>query len=449
MNVLILYCSTGGGHISAGKALQEELELRGHHADMVDTYTIVSDRLAEWIGHSYDRIVQRTPILWGIFYQIGRFRSSLPFHTLVYKLNRYMGEPMREFFNQHPYDIVLSLHVFPAEMLGGMKEQGIPVPKTVMVATDYTCPPLTAEADNDFYIVPAEQMEKEFVSEDIPQTRLRVLGIPVRREFSVHTGTNRSQDIRSEGLPPSESLSPCANPDSLRYTQPHSRTDCNQVSGREAARQLAAKQLGLDPDRHYLLLSGGSIGAGRIRTAAKTIAKYLKSHPAYDLIIICGNNDRLYEKLKKHYQNNAQIRLLRHTDQMAAYMRASDVLISKPGGLTSTEAAICGVPLIHISPIPGCERKNAKFFAQREMSLCPKNCRRKLSAALKQLENPIAVEQMIRRQQQEINPRAAADICDFAEQIVQTEGRTANCTGKTGIPEANDGEFSRISHSLC
>ncbi|MCD7865774.1 MAG: hypothetical protein LUG54_07140 [Clostridiales bacterium] len=449
MNVLILYCSTGGGHISAGKALQEELELRGHHADIVDTYTIVSDRLAEWLGHSYDHMVQRTPILWGMFYQIGRFRSSLPFHTLVYKLNRYMGEPMRKFFNQHPYDVVLSLHVFPAEMLGGMKEQGIPVPKTVMVTTDYTCPPLTAEADNDFYIVPAEQMEKEFISEGIPRVRLRALGIPVRREFSVYAEANRSQDIRSEDLPLNKLSSPCTIPDSLQTAQSDSHTDLNQFSKREPVRQLAARQLGLDPGRHYLLLSGGSIGAGQIWTAAKTIAKYLKSHPAYDLIIICGNNDRLYEKLKKHYQNNAQIRLLRHTDRMAAYMRASDVLISKPGGLTSTEAAVCGVPLIHISPIPGCERENAKFFAKMGMSLYPKNCRRKLSAALKQLENPTAVEQMIRRQQQRINPRAAADICDFAEQIAQTEGRTANCSGEAGIPAADDRELSKISHSLC
>lgn len=449
MDVLILYCNTGGGHISAGKALQEELELRGHHADMVDTYTIVSDRLAEWLGHSYDHMVQRTPILWGMFYQIGRFRSSLPFHTLVYKLNRYMGEPMRKFFNQHPYDVVLSLHVFPAEMMGGMKEQGIPVPKTVLVTTDYTCPPLTAETDNDFYIVPAGQLEKEFVSEDIPRARLRMLGIPVRREFSAHTGANHSQDIRSENLPFCEPSSRCTNPDRVLDTQTHSHADHDDVSEKETARQLAAKQLGLEPDSHYLLLSGGSIGAGKIWTAAKTTAKYLKSHPAYDLIIICGNNDRLYEKLKKHYQNNAQIRLLRHTDQMAAYMRACDVLISKPGGLTSTEAAVCGVPLIHISPIPGCERKNAGFFAQMGMSLYPKNCRRQLTAALHQLEDPVTARHMIRQQQQEINSRAAADICDLAEQIAQTEGRTANCSGETGLPSANNSDFSRVSHSLC
>lgn len=427
MDVLILYCSTGGGHISAGQALKEELEQRGHHADMVDAYTIVSSRFADWLGHTYEEIVRKAPILWGMFYQIGRFRNRLPFHTLVYKLNRYMAEPMSRFFEEHPYDVILTLHVFPAQMFGGMKEQGYDLPKTVLVSTDYFCPPMTAEADNDYYIVPAGQLTDAFLSEEIPASRLRALGIPVRRAFNNRT----KQDTADAGSRFADSLSAFS-----------AHTGQNTLQRREECRQLAAKQLGLSPDRHYLLLSGGSIGAGNMRTAARTIEKYLKSHPAHDLIIICGNNDSLYQKLCRQYRNHPQILLLRHTDRMADYMRACDVLITKPGGLTSTEAAVCGVPLIHISPIPGCERKNAAFFFRRGMSLCPKNCRRQLTAALKRLEDPAAAGNMIERQRQGINPGAAADICDFAEKIVRTKEKTVNCTGNTdSIP---NGEYCRI-----
>ncbi len=403
MDVLILYCSTGGGHLSAGQALKEELELRGHHADMIDAYTIVSSRFADWLGHAYDEIVRKTPMVWGMFYQIGRFRNRLPFHTLVYKLNRYMAEPMSRFFEEHHYDVILTLHVFPAQMFGGMKEQGYDLPKTVLVSTDYFCPPMTAETDNDYYIVPAGKLTDAFTREGIPASRLRALGIPVRRSFSA-----------------------CTKPDTPR--------------GREARRQRAAENLGLPPNRRYLLLAGGSIGAGNMRTAAKTIIKYLQSHPSCDLIILCGNNESLYQKLLKRYRNHPQVRLLRHTDRMAEYICACSVLISKPGGLTSTEAAVCGVPMIHISPIPGCERKNADFFSHQGMSLYAKNCRSRLTAALERLENPTVAGEMIRHQQSGINPAAAGDICDFAEQLARTEDKTAGCTG---CKEADVTEYCR------
>ena len=84
-------------------------------------------------------------------------------------------------------------------------------------------------------------------------------------------------------------------------------------------------------------------------------------------IVICGTNQKLYDCLYDKYAD--KLLLLHHTDQIAAYMKACDLVISKPGGLSSTEAAVCGTALIHTGEIPGCESCNMDFFASRGMSI--------------------------------------------------------------------------------
>ncbi|MCD7807437.1 MAG: hypothetical protein LUH19_08885 [Lachnospiraceae bacterium] len=98
------------------------------------------------------------------------------------------------------------------------------------------------------------------------------------------------------------------------------------------------------------------------------------------------------------------------------YMRASQAVITKPGGLSSTEAAVCGAPLIHISPIPGCESRNAAFFSGHGLSLHigrQMNC---LSPALNYLQKGSHADRMVQMQQKEINGHAAEAVCDFKRQ---------------------------------
>ena len=96
-------------------------------------------------------------------------------------------------------------------------------------------------------------------------------------------------------------------------------------------------------------------------------------------------------------------------------MAVAEILISKPGGITSTEAAAYGIPLIHTSPIPGCETRNAAFYASRGMSIRVSTQAQLLDAVEKSSQKDIA-SQMLQAQHAEINPNAAADICSFAEQ---------------------------------
>lgn len=142
---------------------------------------------------------------------------------------------------------------------------------------------------------------------------------------------------------------------------------------------------------------------------------YLARHPEATLITVCGSREPLYDAMQEQYGRHPQMELLRRTDRMAEYMRASDAVISKPGGLSSTEAAAIGVPLLHISPIPGCESKNAAYFSGLGMSVCVGQQLERLGPVLEQLSGQDAAQRMVAAQRREVSGRAAETICAFAE----------------------------------
>lgn len=275
---------------------------------------------------------------------------------------------MQAYLDQNPTDIVILTHIFPGEILTYMKTKGISIPKTLFVATDYTCIPFTEEIDCDYYITPSPSLDEDFITKGIAREKIVPLGIPVSKSFSENID-----------------------------------------------RKEAKERLGLQQKKQYILLSGGSIGAGKIRNTISNLQTYLADHSDMVLIVICGNNQGLFEKLQKHYGENKQIMLLQSTPEIAAYMKASNVLISKPGGLSSTEAAVMGVPMLHMNPIPGCEKRNMNFFTNSGMSLGVKNKKKALIPALQKLRNRPFARDMMKKQKELINPSAASDICLFIE----------------------------------
>ena len=368
MDALIMSCSTGGGHNAAAAAIKEELERRGHHAVMLDPYILTGRDLDKKVGDGYVKLVQRSPQLFGVAYRLGGWDPMLPIHSPVYQINKAMCNKMQEYLAEHHYDVVFMPHIYPAEILTIMKNRGLPTPKMIFIATDYVCIPFTEEVDCDYYVTPGVGLNADFIRRGIPAERLRPCGIPVRREF------------------------------------------LEQMS-----REEAIDALGLDRKLHYILLSGGSIGVGQTGKELGTILRYISGRKNYRLIVICGSNRRLYRDLEKQYGEDPRLILLGVTREMAKYMRACDVLISKPGGLSSTEAAVSGTPLIHISPIPGCETKNVEYFAQLGMCIPAADGGDSLYEALVQLEDPAVVKKMKQNQKKYIPAEAAAAICDLAE----------------------------------
>ena len=242
-----------------------------------------------------------------------------------------------------------------------MKRKGILRQKTVAIATDYTSIPFWEETECDYYVIPHEDLINEFVSRGIPREKLLPWGIPVREKFGRRLGGKKAREI-------------CQLPqDGLIY-----------------------------------LVMSGSMGFGKIQIFVLELARRLKENE--EIVVICGNNKKLEETLKRELRRDRRVRILGFTEQVAEYMEACDVIFTKPGGLSSTEAAVSRIPIIHTNPIPGCENRNLEFFEERHMSIGRRSFFGQLRAGQKILEKERLRREMIRAQEINSKPMATEKI---------------------------------------
>ena len=178
MNVLILSCGTGGGHNAAGAAVQKQLQKQGHQVVMINPYQLKSNRLAGVIDKVYIGLVQKNSTLFGFVYRLGELYRRLPFPSPVYYINRKMAYILQEYLLRHPADVIITPHLYPAEIITNMKKMGMEVPPSIFVATDYACIPFTEETDCDDVVIPSEKLIPEFRKYGIPKEKLYPLGIP-------------------------------------------------------------------------------------------------------------------------------------------------------------------------------------------------------------------------------------------------------------------------------
>ncbi len=364
MDALILSCGTGGGHNTAGIALKQELTARGHHAALVDPNSLRGERASSTVNNAYISLAQRAPRAFGFVYSLGNAYRRLPVRSPVYYANRALVPDLQKYLDENPCDVIVTTHLFPAEIITNMRRRGISVPPTVFIATDYTCIPFTEETDCDVYVIPSPELTDEFVDRGIPRERIAPLGIPVRREFANAPG----------------------------------RAECRA-------------KIGMAKDALAALVAGGSIGAGSLEDAVGALLEM----PDLRVVVICGSNASLRASLLHGFGDRCTI--LDSTPHMAEYMRACDLVVSKPGGLSSTEAANLGTRLVHMTPIPGCETRNMEFFASRGMCIPVTDPKRELLPACETLLDPAAGERMMESQLHGIPHAAAESICGLLESL--------------------------------
>lgn len=365
MDTLILSCGTGGGHNSACTAIEQEMLSRGHTAKTLNPYLLKGERTAAMIDKAYTSLAQKAPALFGGIYRLGDAYRHLPVSSPVYHLNKLMADEVEKYLGENHFDAIVMTHLYPAEIITGMKRKGKKVPTSYFIATDYTCIPFTEETDCDYYIIPSEELRGEYIKRGVPEGKIYPLGIPVKKEFYL-----------------------------------------------KEEKSAVRKRLGLEQDKTYILLAGGSIGAGQIQKIVSTLVEYYDRKTA-ELIVVCGSHAELYRSMIEKYADECTV--LAFTDKMADYIKACDLFVSKPGGLSSTEAAVAGAPLIHVTPIPGCETDNMRFFERRGMSLAVYDFKTQLTDACDRLL--FGGEREVQRQNQlrSIPPLASANICGLIE----------------------------------
>ena len=375
MKVLILSCNTGEGHNYAGRALKECIESHHDTADMLDIMMLAGPRVSKLVGNSYVNIVRHAPRLFQCLYKLGGLVSSSRHHSPVYYANALLAKKLKHYLDTHHYDIIVTPHLFPAQTLTYMKEKNLLSQKIVAIETDYTCIPFWEETDCDYYIIPHYELIDEFAAKGIPRERLKPYGIPVRPAFSD-----------------------------------------------QSDRQKARVRCRIPKHAQVYLIMSGSMGFGKLAIFAAELSLRLKS--GEHMVIICGNNKRIYTVLQKQFQNNPRVHILGYTNRVADYMDACDVIFTKPGGLTSTEALVKRIPIVHTAPIPGCETANRNFFVKRHLSVSSKYIAKQITLGKRLLSdtqdphgNRSLREEMLLAQKENGKPDAAVHIIKTLEKL--------------------------------
>ena len=167
--------------------------------------------------------------------------------------------------------------------------------------------------------------------------------------------------------------------------------------------QEARDLLGLPQDQPIFLVMTGSMGYGGAARIARDLAAQLESAL---VLVLAGRNAQLKGAIDS--LRHPRIRAIAFTDQVPAYMRAADVVLTKPGGLSSTEAAVRNVPLVLTDPIPGCETKNAAFFESHGMARLARS-ENAAACAISLAKDAVAIEAMLAAQRKTIHAHAARD----------------------------------------
>jgi processive 1,2-diacylglycerol beta-glucosyltransferase len=308
--VSVLSAGVGAGHVRAGEAVVMGFQeaLPGAKVVKQDVLEEAGSGFRALYRDAYVKLASSTPRLVGWLYD----RADAPWQSRWYgaaverlALRRWMRQIL-----QDPPDIAVCTHFLPAALLCHLRRRhGLPS-RMVTVVTDLDVHGLWLDGRADLWCVAVEEAREVMISAGVRPETVRVTGIPIHAEF-----------------------------------------------GRLPSRAEARARLGLDPSRPLVLFSTGGCCLGPVE---RTFAQLLSLRDIANVVAICGHNQTALARLRALLpsRQNQQARLEGFTNDMPSWMAAADLLVGKPGGLTSSEARAAGLPLAAIHPIPGQEERN-------------------------------------------------------------------------------------------
>ena len=318
MKILLLTAATGGGHLRAANAVQEYIrDNTGWDVATVDCLKAVGRLLDKTVCDSYLFMAKKAPLFFGRLYK--RTNKQNLFSSLVPRLSGVFSSLLYPTIQSQQPDVIVTTHPFATEMVAALKEDNLVEAPLVCIITDYGVHRAYIADQVDSYVVASEDMVPELMEFGVPKSKIYPFGIPVHDVFF---------DRQDQG-------------DVLR-------------------------QLSLDPDLPTLLFMAGSFGVSNIIKLYRDLAD---TRIKMQIIVITGRNQKLYDAFEKETAEHPELptRLLYFTDEVEKYMHAADLLVTKPGGLTVSEALACNLPMAVFDAIPGQEEDNANFLKTHDM----------------------------------------------------------------------------------
>ena len=364
MRIVILSCNTGGGHNSAAAAIKEYLDFKKIDCEIKDALAFDSRLKSEVISKGHVWLYKKAPMLFGAGYHYAEKHPAKPGNeSMIYTIMKSGTDALHDYLIENEIDAVICTHVFASMMMTELKNDEDFHVKSYFVATDYTCYPGIDEVIADAFFIAHSHLIPDYTNFGILEEKLIPTGIPIKRAFY-----------------------------------------------RSLTEAKAKELLSLPQDKKIVLLMCGSMGCGPIFKLGKMLLKSLPEDSM--LVVVCGSNQKLVKKFEK-IADEEKMRVIGYTNKMNLYMDAAYIVMTKPGGLSSTEAATKGLPMVLMNVVAGCETRNLDFFLKNGFAVSAEKLKGLTEETLGLLWDEIKREKMAETLKNEFSVCSAEAIGDY------------------------------------
>ena len=324
--ILVFYASYGGGHLGAAKSIKEYISnnYKDIDVEIVDCMKYVNKAVEKVTAAAYNEAAKRAPWVWGKIYD--QAQSGTLAH-ISSRSNKILAIKLLKLLRNKKPDLIISTHPFGSQMCSYLKRKNKIQSKIATIMTDFAPHDqwLIGSDYTDYYFVAHDKMKQYLICKDIPSEKIHSTGIPLSNKFFKNYNKNE-----------------------------------------------IFKELNLDENKKTILFfGGGEFGLGKSRTYEifTSLVQYAYS---MQVVAIAGKNKKMKETFEEIVENNKAkdyVKILGYTDKIPQLMNISDLVITKPGGMTTTESLASNLPMLIINPIPGQEEENAEFLEEKGIAI--------------------------------------------------------------------------------
>jgi processive 1,2-diacylglycerol beta-glucosyltransferase len=380
--ILILSGDYGEGHQQAAFAIKQAIEER---YPQVETQVFDFMKWTHPLTHSISRYLflqtlKKAPFVYGYLFQ----KTKNTCNSLISEVFNHLGlRKMQELLQEIEPSVVVCTFPLAAAAMSLLKNYGLTDVPTITVITDHTDHSYWIHPSTNHYIVGSNRVQQALSSRGISDRQITVTGIPIKTEFS-----------------------------------------------KTYSRFLLQKKYGLDPTFFTVLVMGGGCG---IMGSGSLDLHTLENLPApIQIVILCGQNEKLKEQLGHQLKNSKHRVIIKgYVDCVHEFMAVSDLLITKPGGLTTSEAIAMELPMLLYKPLPGQERENAEFLVQQQVALLAEEESSLKDELLNLIQNPFRLSAMKQNTTQFHTKKAAFKATDV---IMEAKTSKRSRWGHASVP---------------
>jgi len=310
----------GTGHIKAAEALEKSFAADGRVAEVInnDALKYTNKLFRDFYSRFYASLVRSAPNFLGWWYKT----SDEPWHTdrMRHMIDRLNTKPLVRFIRKFDPDIIVCTHYMPAGIISHLIATKQLQAHLSIVVTDFDFHAMWLSRSFHRYFVAIDETKAHLEMLGIPNERITVSGIPIDPIFQ-HPIDRKEERLR----------------------------------------------LGLNPEKPVLLLSAGAYGVGPTEFM---VERMLNLNSDAQTVVICGRNDELKQRILQLVDSrSSRFKVLGYRDDMHKLMKMADIFIGKPGGMTTSEAIACGLPMCVVSPIPGQEERNSDHLLEEGIAV--------------------------------------------------------------------------------